>query len=73
MLLLGLMIGLWIGVPVGILLIAMLGPRERQAGGANGDPRAMQDMLARRFPWGPPAEDASARPALPPTRSRRVH
>jgi hypothetical protein len=45
MLVLGILIGLWVGVPIGVLLVAMLGPREREVL----DPRAMHDLLARRY------------------------
>lgn len=45
MLLLGILIGLWIGVPLGIVLIAMMGPREKE----RGDPRALQALLARHY------------------------
>jgi hypothetical protein len=46
MLVLGIFIGLWIGAPLGILLIALFGPREREVL----DPRSMHDLLARRYP-----------------------
>jgi hypothetical protein len=45
-LVLGIFIGLWIGAPLGILLIALFGPREREVL----DPRSMHDLLARRYP-----------------------
>jgi hypothetical protein len=48
MLLTGIMIGMWIGVPIGILLVAMLGPREQES--ARSDTRSMHDLLARHFP-----------------------
>ena len=54
MLLLGIMIGVWIGVPVGIFLIAMLGPRERET--ARSDTRSMQDLLASHYPFATPAD-----------------
>jgi hypothetical protein len=46
MLVLGIFIGLWIGAPLGILLIALFGPREREVL----DPRTMHDLLARHYP-----------------------
>lgn len=46
MLVLGILIGLWVGVPVGVLLVAMLGPRENEVF----DPRAMRGLLARHYP-----------------------
>ena len=57
MLVLGILIGLWVGVPIGVLLVAMMGPREREVL----DPRSMQELLARRYPSAPGA--ASATPA----------
>lgn len=48
MLLLGIMIGVWVGVPIGILLIAILGPRHQE--GVRTDTRSMQDLLAHHFP-----------------------
>lgn len=53
MLFLGVLIGVWIGVPLGVLMVGMLGPRDRE----QIDPRAMQDLLARRYP---PAGDRAA-------------
>jgi hypothetical protein len=58
MLVLGIFIGLWIGAPLGILLIAMFGPREREVL----DPRTMHDLLARRYPSD--AAVASTAPAV---------
>lgn len=46
MLVLGILIGLWVGVPMGIVLVAMLGPRERDVL----DQRSMQARLARHYP-----------------------
>lgn len=65
MLLTGIVIGLWVGVPLGILLIAMLGPRQREGAGVLADTRAMQDLLARRYPWGPVAGDVPVNAADP--------
>ena len=71
--LLGILIGLWIGVPTGFLLVAMLGPREREVL----DPRSMQDLLARHYPTAPgaalatPSADAPA--ADPITEPGRRH
>jgi hypothetical protein len=57
MLVLGILIGLWVGVPIGVLLVAMLGPREREVL----HPRSMQDLLARHYPTAP-----GAAPTTPP-------
>ena len=55
MLVLGIFIGLWVGVPIGVLLVAMMGPREREVL----DPRSMQDLLARHYPKAPDAAPAT--------------
>jgi hypothetical protein len=55
MLVLGILIGLWVGVPIGVLLVAMMGPREREVL----DPRSMQELLARRYPSAPGAGPAT--------------
>lgn len=57
MLVLGIFIGLWVGAPLGFVIAAMLGPRERE----ELDPRAMQDLLARRFPSAPATSDGAER------------
>jgi hypothetical protein len=65
--LLGILIGLWIGAPIGFLIAAMMGPREREVL----DPRSMQDLLARHYPTAPgaaparPSADAPAADAIP--------
>ena len=62
MLVLGIFIGLWVGVPIGILLVAMMGPREREVL----DPRSMQDLLARRYPSAPEVSPATPSTAADP-------
>ena len=73
MLVLGILIGLWVGVPIGVLLVAMMGPREHEVL----DPRSMQELLARRYPsamgaspttFPPPAEAPAAETVPEPGR-----
>ncbi len=70
MLVLGILIGFWVGVPI----VAMMGPREREAL----DPRSRQELLARRYPSAPgtvPATPSAAAPAadaIPQPRRRHA-
>ena len=67
MLFLGMLIGVWIGVPVGILIIAMMGPRQAE----RLDPHAMQQFLIRQYPSAPGAHEApGAGDAIEPRRRR---
>lgn len=58
--LLGILVGLWIGVPVGIVLVALMGPRDQEGM----DPRALHDLLARHYPTDPALASQTPGPAL---------
>lgn len=45
MLFLGILVGVWIGVPIGILIIGMLGPREVEVIDTSG----LHALLAKRY------------------------
>jgi hypothetical protein len=61
MLFLGILIGIWIGVPLGIVLIAMLGPREVERPDTSG----LHALLAQRYRTTPGLAGAPAGPELP--------
>jgi hypothetical protein len=68
MLFLGILIGIWIGVPVGIVIIAMLGPREVE----HPDTSGLHALLAQRYGAAPGLGGARAGPELPELVRRRA-
>ena len=61
MLFLGILIGVWIGVPLGMVIIAMLGPREVEAPDTSG----LHAILAQLNGTAPDLAGAPAAPEIP--------
>lgn len=61
MLFLGILIGVWLGVPMGIVIIAMLGPREVELSDTSG----LHALLAQRYGITPGLAGAPAGPEIP--------
>ncbi len=60
MLFLGILIGIWFGVPIGMVLIAMMGPREAEIP----DTSDLHARLAQRYAIAPGLAGAPAGPEL---------